>query len=668
MPPSTTSVELPALQLRAEFLPDSVDEANRTVDLVIATSAPIRMYDWQRHEWVVQELSIDEDSIRTARLDKGLVLLWDHNRWGMRSILGRSIKWWIKNEQLFVRARISDTHEDAELAWKMILSGDLTDTSCGYKVFRSEEIEGDFEDGIKRMRAIDWEVFEGTLTPIGADVDTGTRSLKGDEMTTCVISRAEQAPAHDMNKKAKAKPNAGAPVSDAQRSEPAQTAPPEPAPATPAEPTSQRSEPSPAPEPTVTPEPEEYRHASEVLDICAEQGLDAGFARGLIGRTLTPEQARSAVSDQLATMSERNEISSHVRVGESDLEKRSLAVGNALDHRVNPSGSELNDGGRQYRGLRMLEIGREFLERRGINTRGMGTIELAERALHVGSDLANVIGAVANRTLRAGHDKASQSFMRWARQVTLPDFRATERVQFGGLGLQKLNEKGEIKSGKLSDGKTAIKLESFGEKIGYTRQMFINDDMDALGRIPLMWGNAKARLENSMVYALVTGNAMTGDGKALFDASHKNTGSGVINVAGLSTGRTKMALHPAFGNKEAMNLQPGILLVPSALQTVAQQQVATGFVPGSSGEVNPFAGNLEVISEALLDADSALKWYLIVANGQYDTVEYGYLEGSNGLDLRVKEGFDIDGIELRVTHDFGVALMGHEGFYRSTGA
>ena len=715
----TTKVDLPQLQLRALIVPGSLNEEDRTVDLVIATDAPIVEWDGTRGQYVVRTLDISVDSIRPERLDKGLATLWHHDRHSLRALLGRGCDWWIEKNELFIKTRITSEHEDADLAWRMLKDGTLTDASCGFRVYASEEIAGDHEDGRIRTRATDFEIFEATLTSVGEDASGGTRSADSSDLTSCIITRALEAPETDVKPKSKTTPNqyrhasavttlctdAGLAAAFAQGLIERSLSPEQASDEIAAHLASQdggdqyrhaaevttlcadagldasfaqglierslnveQASEEIATHLAAQNDPANYRHAAEVTTLCADQGLEASFAQDLITRSLDPEQARSAIADHLASRDNGTHVNNQVRVGQSDLEKRSLAIGNALAHRVDPSGTELDDGGRHYRGLRMQEIGRELLEQRGINTRGMGTMELAERALHVGSDLANVIGVVARRSLRMAHDNASQSFMRWARQVTLPDFRATERIQFGGLGLQKLNEKGEIKSGKLADGKTAIKLESFGEKVGYTRQMYVNDDLDALGRIPQMWGYAKARLENSLVYGLITGNAKTGDGKALFDASHKNTGAGVIDVTGLSTGRTKMAVHPAFGNDEAMNLQPGFLLVPSALQTVAQQHVASGFVPGSSGEVNPFAGNLEVISEALLDADSALKWYLIVGNGQYDTVEYGYLEGSNGLDLRVKEGFDIDGIELRVTHDFGVALMGHEGIYRSTGA
>lgn len=691
MTKKTTTVDMPQLQMRAMFVPDSLNKEDRTVDLVIATDSPVIEWDRDRYETVVRTLEISPESLRTERLDRGIPILWHHNQWEMRSLLGRSTKWWVENGKLFIRARISDAHENSELAWKMVSDGTLAEASCGFKVYRSDEIIGDHEDGRMRVRATDIEVFEGTLTSIGADSMTGTRSSGKDELTTCIITRADSAHDNEMSKVKNQKPASAQP--DASPSK------------TPASPPGSAAvkldeyrhaaevnrlcaeqgleaafaqgliERSLNPEEASAQiaahiakeaEGKQYRHAAEVNSLCAENDLDAAFAQGLIERSLSPSEARTEIANHLAQGDQGKPMNSHFRMGSSDLEKRSLAIGNALDHRVAPSHVALTEDGKAYRGMSMLEIGRELLELRGVNTRGMAKMDLAERSLHTSSDLPAIIGNSTRRTLLRFYDAGRRSFTRWANRITLPDFRATERVRLGGLGMQKLSEKGEIKSGRLADGRVVIKLESFGEKIGFTRQMMVNDDLDSLSRIPQMWGNAGARNENSLVYALITGNAKTADNKALFHADHKNSGTGALDLPGVSAGRTRMALHPAFQTKEAMNLEPGFILCPAALQTDAQQLVSSTVVPGTTGDVNVFANGMEVISEALLDAHDPTTYYLIVGAGQFDTVEYGYLEGSEGMDLRMKNSFDIDGIELRTTHDFAASLMGHEGIDKTT--
>jgi len=55
-----------------------------------------------------------------------------------------------------------------------------------------------------------------------------------------------------------------------------------------------------------------------------------------------------------------------------------------------------------------------------------------------------------------------------------------------------------------------------------TRQTLINDDLDAFTRIPAMYGNSIAQLKSDVVWGVITSNPAMADGKALFDASHKN--------------------------------------------------------------------------------------------------------------------------------------------------
>ncbi len=66
-----------------------------------------------------------------------------------------------------------------------------------------------------------------------------------------------------------------------------------------------------------------------------------------------------------------------------------------------------------------------------------------------------------------------------------------------------------------------------GKVIGITRQVIINDDLDAFTRVPSLFGTAAATLESDVVWGIVTANPAMGNGVALFHANHKNlTGAG----------------------------------------------------------------------------------------------------------------------------------------------
>jgi len=65
--------------------------------------------------------------------------------------------------------------------------------------------------------------------------------------------------------------------------------------------------------------------------------------------------------------------------------------------------------------------------------------------------------------------------------------------------------------------------------------------------------------------------------------------------------------------------------------------------------------NLTLIVEPRLDANSTTHWYLFASPNDIDTLEYAYLEGSDGVSISTRNGFDIDGVEMvkQVKDSFG---------------
>ena len=230
-------------------------------------------------------------------------------------------------------------------------------------------------------------------------------------------------------------------------------------------------------------------------------------------------------------------------VGATDQEKRGAGIENALLHRFDPEKNELSDHGREYRGLTLLEMGCEMLEAHSVRTRGMSKHERAKAMLEIRAatpgdysvraggmmstaDFPNVLANVANKTLRAGYQAAPQTFRPLVRVVYLSDFKDVSRVQLGEAPqLEKVNEHGEFKRGKMGDAAEKYRLATFGKIVAITRQILINDDLDAFTRIPRSFGVAAANLESDLVWGQITANPMMGDGKTLFHAGHKNIGT-----------------------------------------------------------------------------------------------------------------------------------------------
>jgi len=139
-------------------------------------------------------------------------------------------------------------------------------------------------------------------------------------------------------------------------------------------------------------------------------------------------------------------------------------------------------------------MARSFLETQGVRVRGLSRDEIATRALHTTSDFPAILAAVTNKTLRDAYEAAPRTFPPIARRATAADFKDMHRLQLGEAPqLEKVNEAGEFKRGSLGEGKESYRVETWGKVIGITRQVIINDDLDAFTRIPALFGTAAKR-------------------------------------------------------------------------------------------------------------------------------------------------------------------------------
>jgi hypothetical protein len=337
----------------------------------------------------------------------------------------------------------------------------------------------------------------------------------------------------------------------------------------------------------------------------------------------------------------------------------------------------------------MLEMGRDHLERAGVDTRYMTRMELAGAMLQHrsggmlgASDFANLLGAVANKRLRSGYEESMPSYQRWARRApNAPDFKAMNVVNLAGApDLLQTNEHGEFKYGAMTDGKETYSLITYGRIVSLSRQAVVNDDLRGFDRLVSAFGNSAARLENRTVYAILTANANLADGGALFNSTVVTTAGGHANLAGagaaisvttLGAGRAAMRLQKGLQSEE-LNIAPAYLIVPATQENLAYQFTSANYVPAQASNINEFrAGGrtaLEPIVEALLDANSTTAWYLAASTGSVDTVEYCFLDGAEGPVIESEVGFEVDGISYKCREDFAAKAIDFRGLYKNPGA
>jgi len=661
-------IDLPLQGWMASVRADSVDEAARTVEIVWTTGATVRRARfWD--EAVDEELSLDGSAVRLDRLNAGAPFLNSHDAWSLESVLGVVVDGSarIANGEGTATIRFS-TRAEVEPIFRDIAGGIIRNVSVGYRVHRYEITK---RDGAPELwRAVDWEPLEISAVAIGADPGARVRSAAPRALNACTLTRTTQ-PATEAHMPDELQPApAPAPVARAVDPAPAVIAPP-PTPA-----------PAPAAPNAAAIRAEAQRTAADILTLCQRHGLDNAFAADLIGRGVPLDAARGAVLDKLAeadTLGTRTGATLPAAArdgGASEIAYRD-AVTEALMHRHSPGLHKLTDPAREFRGLNLLDMARHALERRGISTRGLTRMELATEALqkragpgyHSSADFPFILANVANKTLRSAYDGTPRTFTAWARQATITDFRPVQRTQLAGApDLLRVPESGEFTYGTMGEGREVYALLTYGRIIGITRQTLINDDLDAFTRIPSAFGASAADLESDLVYSILTANPLMSDGVALFAAGHGNLGT-----AGAISETTLAEAYRLFGNQRGLearqiSVQPRYLITPPGTRSVEARKNVTATTPNAVAGVNPFAGRLEPIEEPrLIPVAGADPWFLAADPNRIDTVEYAYLDGSNGVFTETRMGFEVDGMEIKARHDFASKAIDWRGLYRNAG-
>ena len=733
---STSSIELPIQYREARFQPKTFDEDARTVELVWTTGAVVRRRSFFDGEFE-EELVLDDGAVRMDRLDGGGANLLDsHSKMSLKDVLGVVEKAWFdgKGKSRVGKAvvRFSE-REDVEPIFRDVQSGIIRNVSVGYAIHRVEKIER--KNNIPLVRLVDWEPYELSMVTVPADAGAKVRSdeervfrcvvhdVRSSEMSKKLSQEAVPGTAGtteervdepvveddelvvEENDKQVSDEGGGAAAAARGKKDEGKVKKTS---TSRSSTTTTQDQPR---DPGIS-EEEVQRRVSVALDAeedrqsrirkaCVALRIDKEVGERLIRARTPVDEAISALFEQAAKRDEARKVvgttvSTRVEAGDQDEdETRALAIRSAILHRYDPKKFAIERGGEEYVGYSLLEIGRRCLEDAGVRTRGWSRSELAKRALmpgygvraglHTTTDFANILADVANKTLRAAYDQAPRTYTSFCRRATAPDFKTVNRMQLGEAPvLVRKNEHGEFQRGTVSDAKESYALVTYGRIFGITREVVVNDDLQAFTRMPSLFGMAAAQKESDVVWAVILANAAMGDGTTLFNANHGNVGTGAIAVNTIGAGRAVMSKQTGLDGRTLLNVMARYIIVPPELETVTEQIVASVTpVTTLSEQVPPSVRSLIPISEPRLSvgvtldnpdggfttlSGSNVVWYLAADPAQIDTIEYAYLEGEEGVSIDTRIGFDVDGVEVRARLDFAAKAIDWRGLYKSSGS
>ena len=363
-----------------------------------------------------------------------------------------------------------------------------------------------------------------------------------------------------------------------------------------------------------------------------------------------------------------------IEAGESQEEKFRKGASAALQARM---GLGQDDRSNEFRGQSLSSLVAASFEVKGVRTNGLTKSELASKVLaaHSTSDFPLLLEDAINKTLQRGYDAFPRIWNQIARVGSVSDFKSVKLLKLGSFSsLATKLEGAEYTAGTLSEERETLTASTKGKYIQLTREMVINDDLSAFSDMAMMLGQAAARTVNADVLGVLTTNGATADGYNLFSTDHANlTGTGTaISVASLGLGRKMMRVQTDPSGNEAANIQPRYLLVPVGKEDMAREIIMSPYNTDTTGQLKPNSikewGMLDVISDPLLDSNSATAWYLLADPAIRPLLEIRFLDGQQTPYVDTEEEFLTDSIRWKVRLDYGVGVNEWRSGYKNAGA
>lgn len=451
----------------------------------------------------------------------------------------------------------------------------------------------------------------------------------------------------------------------------------------------------------------DQKRRNEIQATCKLAKVERAFADELCDAGVSVEVAKQRIIEKMATQPLGRSVDGDaVRVTKSSDDKYFEAARDGLLRRAQTasrvqrslvSGEKPAPGSQDFERMSLLRMAEDFLRRSGVNTSRFGSPDIARAAIgdpkalarmnisrsdpayHTTGSFANLLLDASNKTLLAGYEEAPYTWNLWARQAgSVDDFKNINRIRFSeSPDLEHVPENTEYKEGVMTDSKESYRVEKFGKMFSVTWETVVNDDLDAISRVPAMHGNAARRTQNKKVYEVLTSNPTMGDGVALFGAhsSGSNTtgAAAAPSVTTLNAAFLAMRKQTGLNSDAILNVVPRYLIVPVAYEATALElvnSISYNAANNNEGVKNIYGvggpRNVTVIGEPVLDAASATVWYMAADPGQIDTVEISFLSGEESPVLESEWDFDKDCYKYKIRQTFGVKAIDWRGLFRNS--
>lgn len=681
------------LAMRAAFAPATMNAEQRTAEMTWTTGARVKRTPWFDDPYY-EELSTDPTHVRMSRLQNGAPLLDSHRAYSTDDVIGVVQGASLEGNRGKATVRFDKGEAGSEVMRK-VGDGIVTGVSVGYRVHKMQRMP-DAEDGNRVYRAVDWEPYELTVAPMGADDGTGFRSATSGETNPCVIEERTMDPVI-----------------------PTVTTPAHPVP-----PPAPAAAPAAVVVPVASPDHvraavladrERVRRLQQIgqtfgrtaADVAA--AVDGGISIEVF--TVASIDARAAATPEAGGVISFHRQDPRIEAGRDSREKweqgatawiiersglgQLFAEARAMASTPRYASArwarvfetiDLDPG--EFRGDRMIDLAKRALVRSGDTSSGLMAMEIVGRAFMTRSptqgtgDFPLLLENVLYKVLLAQYMVTPDTWTLFCRTGSVQDFRASKRYRMGTFGsLSALNELGEFANKAIPDAeRQSLTASTKGNIIGISRQAIINDDMGAFSSLATMLGRAAKLSIEVDVYALLAANAGLGplmsDGLTLFHATHNNIGTGsALGSAAIDADRVVMAVQRDPSGNEVLALTPAILVLPVGLGGTARQINAGQYdfdaltVAGAARSTYAIANRVGGLFRTIVDTPriTGTRRYLFADPAVAPTIEVAFVDGQPQPFMDIQQGWRVDGVEWKVREDYGVAAVDFRGGVTNAG-
>jgi len=710
-------------------------ESAETDTVTFSFSSETPCLNWWGEEEILSHHPEDADLSRMMAVGS---ILYNHNP---NLITGVPVRVWISNQKGYCEERFGSTDVANKAKHEVLVDRTLRGISVGFLVKKWVWLEGEntnyreirgTDEG--RWVAAEWQALESSHTPVPADPSVGVgrsvnagMSRTGGEMKRKVkLSRAwtdatgVEHRAGDVVEVDEATfqrlTSGDNPIGSEERKQESDGK------QEPQEPAQRKQEPQAtdggqraAQEPQGGQAFDFESHMRAERDRCKtirELGKKHSVnVDALVDNGATVEQAREFVLEAI-TERGQNQPVGRATVTKDGIQSFREACCNSLRLRAGRdlTKEEREAGGDDLAGLSLIELARECRRRKGlpipagrdqlISETLFGSPRITEfqlsRAQETIStstdDFPYILANVAHKEMLAGAKSARVTWRLWCKKGNLNDFKAHSRLKLSEAGdLEEIAEGEGYNHTKFSEQRENITLKTYGKVWNMTRQMMINDDVNAFTQVPFTLGRRAAFKPEILAVQVLLSNPTMADGVSLFDTSHSNYNAAAANNAS-DVDKARSCLqqlwellmlqsamqHSDLSDEVSMYLNSGLKVVlcgPSTYMYHAAALRSSNWAD-TNRDANPLQ-DLDItlvpnqlLENSLITGYSTTATYGFADPQESPVIEVGFLNGNESpyQEEVVNTGTSADGRVFKVRLDCVAGAIDYRGAVKENGA